>query len=87
MNPVGFIYRIGTMCSVQQESGAFSSDRNSAAEDSIKTLIVYTLIYTYIMLYLIGVKGYRGQIRGKLKSMLTQDGKLSSFVEVVLAIR
>ncbi len=40
MNPVEFIYRIGRMCSVQQESRAFSSDRNSAPEDSIKTLIV-----------------------------------------------
>ncbi len=40
MNPVGFIYRIGTMCSVEQESPAFSSYRNSAPKDSSNTLIV-----------------------------------------------
>ncbi len=51
MNPVGFIYRIGGMCSVQQESGAFLSDCNSATEDSIKTLIVLlysTLFFVYV---------------------------------------
>ncbi len=54
MNPVGFIYRIGTMCSVQKESGAFSSDRNSAPEDSIKTLIVLlysTLFSVYVCIF------------------------------------
>ncbi len=58
MNPVGFIYRIGTdvqwMCSVQQESQAFLSDRNSAAEDSIKTLIVLlysTLFSVYVYIF------------------------------------
>ncbi len=43
------------MCSVQQESGAFSSDRNSAAEDSIKTLIVLlysTLFSVYVCIIL-----------------------------------
>ncbi len=51
MNPAGFIYRIGMMCSVQQESQAFSRDRNSAPEDSIKTRIVLlysTLFSVYI---------------------------------------
>ncbi len=54
MNPVGFIYRNGTMCSVQQESRAFSSDRNSAPEDSIKTLIVLlysTLFSVYVCIF------------------------------------
>ncbi len=36
------------MCSVQQESLAFSSDHNSAAEDSIKMLIV--LLYSTLFL-------------------------------------
>ncbi len=54
MNPVGFIYTIGRMCSVQQESGAFSSDRTSAAEDSIKTLIALlysTLFSVYVCIF------------------------------------
>ncbi len=42
------------MCSVQQESGAFSSVCNSAPEDSTKTLIVLlysTLFSVYVCIF------------------------------------
>ncbi len=55
MNPVGLgSGDFGRMCNVQQESRAFSSDQNSAAEDSIKTVTVLlysTLFSVYVCLF------------------------------------